>query len=39
VGRWLRGDGVAIAGYPRIAAHHAAVATCPAVARAAALHG
>jgi glutathione S-transferase len=37
--RWLEGDGVAIANYPKLAAHFAAMKARPAVAKVAALHG
>lgn len=37
--RWLTGDGVDIANYPKLAAHFTAMQARPAVARVAALHG
>ncbi len=39
VTRWVDGDGVPLAGFARLAAHHARVLARPAVARIAALHG
>jgi glutathione S-transferase len=39
VSRWLTGDGVDIANYPKLAAHFAAIKARPAVAKVATLHG
>lgn len=39
IARWLEGDGVAMAQFPRVAAHFAAMSARPAVRRALALHG
>lgn len=39
IGRWLKGDGVEIADFPKVAAHHAAMRERPAVQAVLPLHG